>query len=236
MAIQRTSLREQVRDWILQRIGDGELAPGQRLMEEKIATRLSVSPIPVREAIRELVAMEVLESASHRGAWVREVSLIETIEALQVRSVLESLAVQLAGPSIQKQSGKLRQLAMQTARAARKRDAASYQRANQEFHRSIVEAAGSSVLLRVWDLLSYEVNSQLVVRARPDVDPTEFSTEHDGVVAAVKKGDTKAAGKLLSEHALGLARRLQEIAPKPAAEPERVRKGAASRGRSVAAR
>ena len=45
-----------------------------------------VSTVPVREAIRELAAMGILDFAPHKGAWVRELSIKDTIESLQVRS------------------------------------------------------------------------------------------------------------------------------------------------------
>ena len=69
--MKRSALREQIREWILQRIGDGEFGPGIRIRETAEANAPSVSPIPIREAIRELVVLGVLESAAHKGAWVK---------------------------------------------------------------------------------------------------------------------------------------------------------------------
>ena len=89
MTIKRNSLREQIRDALLQRIGTGQIQPGQRIVEAQLIKEFNVSSIPIREAIRELVAMGMLDCASHRGAWVRKVDMPETIEALQVRTALE---------------------------------------------------------------------------------------------------------------------------------------------------
>ena len=63
--------REVIREALLRRIGSGELAPGERIVEARLAGEFGVSAIPVREAIRELVSIGVLEFANHRGAWVR---------------------------------------------------------------------------------------------------------------------------------------------------------------------
>ena len=81
MTVRRNSVPQQIRERLLEQIARHALRPGDRLVEAKIAEEMGTSSIPVREAIRELVAMRILESAPHRGAWVRQVSLQETIEA-----------------------------------------------------------------------------------------------------------------------------------------------------------
>ena len=100
MNLVRLSVPEQISEVLLPRIGCGELAPGQRIVEGRLTEEFGVSAIPVREAIRELVAMGVLDSAAHKGAWVREVSVTETIEAFQVRAALESLAAMTAANAL----------------------------------------------------------------------------------------------------------------------------------------
>ena len=85
------SLREFIRDTLLERIARGELPPGQRVVEATLVKEFSISATPVREAIRELVAMGVLEAQNNKGASVREIRLHETIEAFQVRVALETL-------------------------------------------------------------------------------------------------------------------------------------------------
>ncbi len=67
----RYSLSQQVRNHILNKIAVGELAPGDKVIESHIAAELHVSTIPVREAIRELAAIRVLDYWVHRGARVR---------------------------------------------------------------------------------------------------------------------------------------------------------------------
>ena len=61
------SCREVVRRALLERIGDGVLVPGERIVEARLAEEFGVSAIPVREAIRELVSMGVLAAANNRG-------------------------------------------------------------------------------------------------------------------------------------------------------------------------
>jgi len=118
----RYSLSQQVRNHILNKVATGEIAPGDKIVEARIASDLGVSTIPVREAIRELAAMRVLDYEVHRGARVREVTVSETIDALRVKAVLEALAARLAG---EKLSGLLQSLRLSSGQiqdAARRRD------------------------------------------------------------------------------------------------------------------
>jgi DNA-binding GntR family transcriptional regulator len=91
-AISRTVLREQVKDILLHRIVSGQLKPGERLVETRIASELGTSQAPVREALRDLELLRLVESEPFRGARVREFGDSELIEVYPVRAVLEELA------------------------------------------------------------------------------------------------------------------------------------------------
>ena len=95
-AISRTVLREQVKDILLHRIVSGELKPGERLVETRIANELGTSQAPVREALRDLELLRLVESEPFRGARVREFGDVELIEVYPVRAVLEELAAKEA--------------------------------------------------------------------------------------------------------------------------------------------
>ena len=95
-AISRTVLREQVKDVLLQRIVSGELKPGERLVETRIASELGTSQAPVREALRDLELLRMVESEPFRGARVRAFGDDELIEVYPVRAVLEELAAKEA--------------------------------------------------------------------------------------------------------------------------------------------
>lgn len=92
MALARTVLREQVKDVLLQRIVSGELEPGERLVETRIAQELGTSQAPVREALRDLELLRLVESEPFRGSRVRVFDEEEMIEVYPVRASLEELA------------------------------------------------------------------------------------------------------------------------------------------------
>jgi len=76
----------------MERIIEGHYKPGARLIETQIARELGVSQAPVREALRELESVGMVESYAFRGARVRKPTREELIEAFPVRAALESLA------------------------------------------------------------------------------------------------------------------------------------------------
>lgn len=212
MMLERRSLRDQVRDVLLERIANGQLHPGDRIVEARLAEEFEVSAIPVREAIRELVAMGILDFQAHKGAWVRQVSLIETIEAMQVRASLDSLAAQLAAPRLQGRCGPLRKALASLVAAARRRDFAAFQHHNQILHRSIVAAAGNSVLLRLWDELAFQVRTRFTMDFLAAVDPVAIAKEHEPIVDALDRGDSQRAARLLAAHSRHLVGYLRKEA------------------------
>jgi DNA-binding GntR family transcriptional regulator len=207
--LKRSSLREQIRDHLLEMIGRGELMPGDRVVEAKLAQQLGVSTIPVREAVRELVVMGILDCAPHKGAQVRTVNLQDTIAALQVRSAIEPLGLTLAAAGLKTRCAELRREAKFTLDAAVQRDFAAYQRHNQIFHRLIMEASGNRVLLKVWDSLSYELGVRVIVDPLPPESAVLAAREHDLVVEAIANDEIDRAAALLAGHARRLIEHLQ---------------------------
>jgi len=99
MPVQRRPLKDQVRQQILERILKGRYLPGQRLREVALAEELNTSPIPVREALRELESLRIVESEPYKGVRVRQATPNELVEAYELRAVLESYAAEKGGQS-----------------------------------------------------------------------------------------------------------------------------------------
>ena len=194
------SLREFIRDTLLDRIACGVLPPGQRVVEAALVKEFSISATPVREAIRELVAMGVLEAENNKGASVRQIRLHETIEAFQVRAALEALAARGSMPTLQGHCTKLRQAAGAIVEAAQRADFAAFQEHNQTFHRTIVEAAGNSILLKTWDSLFFQVRTRFTMDYLQNADPVAIAREHLLIVDALDSGNAELAADLLASH------------------------------------
>jgi DNA-binding GntR family transcriptional regulator len=200
MGVQRDCMRDQIKRVLVERILDGYYRPGDRLVELQIARELKTSQGPVREALRELEALRLVESETYRGTRVRALSEHEMEHAGRVRGVLEQTAARWGAAVLQRDLGSLRAALEAIRSAAAARDVSAYAAHNMSFHRLIVEASGNDVLLRVWDSLMLEVRTRIGL-ARSAIDLTAAAETHRPIVDAFERGDGETAGRLLQEHA-----------------------------------
>src|SRR6266496_3033088 len=96
--IARGVLADQVKDHLLKEILSGRYPPNSRIVETAVARELGTSQAPVREALRALEAIGMVEISPFRGARVRRPDRREILEAYAVRSALETLGTRLAVP------------------------------------------------------------------------------------------------------------------------------------------
>lgn len=214
----RSSLSEQVAKHILKKISSGDMKPGDRVVEARISEELNVSSIPVREAIRELVAYCVLEYVMHKGAQVREVSMRETIDALEVKAALEPLAAALAEPRLAGIIPKLSKCIPKMRQALQQHDHVTFQARNQDFHRLIIEAADNAILLRLWEHLAFDIRTKPIMDYLALADPEQMIDEHQSVIDAIEEGDIEKVAAMLKVHSINLASHLKEKIEKSAEE------------------
>jgi len=200
MKVQRNCMRDQIRRVLVQRILEGYYKPGERLVELQIARELKTSQGPVREALRELEALRLVESETYRGTRVRSLSDREREDVGQVRGVLEQAAAQWAAIAMKRNVSPLRAVLEAIRGAAAKGDRDGYARHNMAFHRLIVEAASNPVLLRLWESLMLETRTRIGL-SQLDIDMTIAAETHVPIVEALDRGDGETAGRLLREHA-----------------------------------
>lgn len=199
MSVQRESMRDQVKRVLLNRILDGTYQPGDRLVELQIARELNTSQGPVREALRELEGLQLVESQIYRGTYVRGISAEQMYNAYQVRSVLEELAAQLAADRFKVDSAALVSEVEAMREAAKARDLDRFAQHNAAFHRLIVQASGNPILLQVWESLACELRTRInLVRIADRLEAV--AQLHQPIIEALEVGDGETAGKLLRGH------------------------------------
>lgn len=200
MTYERSCLSDRIRRVLARRIIDGVLKPGERLVELKIAAEFDSSQTPVREALRELEALRLVESSPYKGTRVRDIGERESSEAYAVRGALERLACETAAQSFAGGAAGLRKATAGMLKAARAKDREGYAKCDLDFHRAIVTASGNRTLLQVWESLSFETRTRLTL-AYGDYDWPAIAAWHEQVVDALEAGDGATAGRLLEEHA-----------------------------------
>jgi GntR family transcriptional regulator of vanillate catabolism len=217
-----------VRDLLLR----GEFARGERISELPLVARLGMSRTPIRLALERLAHIGLLDSVPSGGFAVREFTIADAFDAIEVRGVLEGAAARLAAERLtnERDVETLRHLSDQMEALQRLTidSFARYMDLNETFHTRIVELSRSAMLKRHLE----QVSSLPFASPSAMVFPIPFlphSSEtfavaveqHRSLVEAVGKRQGARAESLAREHAY-LARRVLESALSDTAALSRV--------------
>jgi DNA-binding GntR family transcriptional regulator len=194
-------LRQQIADVLQRAILDGELTPGEPLVEMDIAQKLGVSRAPVREAIQLLARTNLVESTPYRGTTVRRLTPTDVEEVYSLRSALETFALRRA---MERDGSGLAEAlrsscdAMQTLAAHA--DWAGLASEDARFHATLVGFAGHGLLEQVWRELHMRVRQILALRNKQNDDSMEVFYRHVPIVEAIEAGDVGSAARWLEAH------------------------------------
>jgi len=137
----------------------GDMAPGQRLVEEELAGLLAVTRASLRAALFDLAAEGLVERIPNRGARVRAVTLDEAIAITECRMALEGLCAAKAAERItEPEAARLRRLGQEMERSVAEGEPLKYSALNHELHRLIREISAQTVAAGLLERL----NGQLV--------------------------------------------------------------------------
>src|SRR6185503_10305427 len=181
------------------RIVSGDLKPGERLVETRIANELGTSQAPVREALRDLELLRLVESEPFRGARVRGFGEAELIEVYPVRAVLEEFAAKEATKHLDGDVSVLEAELEAMREAARRGDMNGLVEHDIAFHRVIVESAGNAVLEQCWKSLGVEGRITISLYGTY-VEPHEAAELHVPILDAIRTGPPGAAGREARKH------------------------------------
>src|SRR5215469_8561168 len=126
-----------------QAILSGDVAPGQRLVEEELAAMLGVTRQSLRAALIELTAEGLVERIPNRGARVRVVTLDEAVAITECRMVLEGLCAAKAAERVTgEQAARLGDLGEAMREAVADGEPVKYSALNRQLHLMILEISG----------------------------------------------------------------------------------------------
>ncbi|WP_030614805.1 GntR family transcriptional regulator [Streptomyces fulvoviolaceus] len=180
----------------------GDLLPGTRLIQERLASDLKVSRIPLREALHALAAEGLIEVQPQRGMIVAELSHDDIAELFALCLQLEPpLAEEIVRGCRERDIDELQALADQM----REKGAGADGRAalNYQFHRRIYELSERRIALRFVDQLLHLVEpySRLWVRSGDELQ--RIDEEHQSMVDALKARDAQALRDVITAHVEG---------------------------------
>lgn len=189
-----------IADELRQAIVSGRLKAGDRLVEDVVAEEHGVSRVPVREALRRLESEGFVTLTPFRGASVSETSLRDSVEHMQIRRGLETLAAQLAAEA---RGGDVRQELLDVV--DRTREAGRAHRVDElpglmlEFHTLVAKASGNHQLQLQLDRVLQRISWGFLLDLEDRVDASW--TDHAAIATAILNGSPVQAALLMAEHA-----------------------------------
>ncbi len=194
---------------------NGELRPGERLLELTLVKRLGVSRTPVRAALARLAEEGLLEKANAGGYAVREFSVQDIQDAIEARGTLEGMAARLAAErganraSLQAMKRCLRQFdKLLLKRELDSEDIERYFELNARFHDQLIGLAESFVIKHmmrhVVALPFASPNAFVMAQSELGQSWTMFhmaQEQHTAMVEAIENREGARADSLTKEHA-----------------------------------
>jgi len=197
-------------DALREAIVRGDIAPEARLVESEISTNFEMSRGAVRTALIRLEEEGLVVREPHRGARVRKVSDDEAVEILQVRAVLEGLAVRMTAERIDDAGATRLQALLERHRELLEGgDLLGASDANADLHAALLELSGHGTARR----LIRALNSQTVRYQYRTIlipgRPAASVAEHGAIVGAVVAGRPDDAEAAMRNHLFNVAQAVQ---------------------------
>lgn len=185
---------------VVEAIQSHRLAPGTRLVEEKLGAYFGVSRTIVRQGLAKLAQAGLVELSPNQGARITWPDAKRTADVFDARRLIEiELVARVASNATPADIAKLR-THLRTEDAARKRgDRIGLVRLTGEFHLKLAEMAGNAIMART--LAEYETITCLAILAHDRTGESACPPdEHASIVDAIEAHDPRAAAALMRRH------------------------------------
>ena len=215
------TLRESITSAIRHKILTGELAPGSRITEQKLAEEFGSSRAPIREALRQLEQEGLLEYSRNVGCSVKKITMEDAYEIYLLRANLEMTALrQFDCQFPEKDLAALRGILDEMLRVE-PGDLLAIVENDNRFHRVIVQRAGLPRLLKFWDDLNYGSLIAGVKSGSPHGDLAKRQNViHTELYHALASRDVDAACRAVYDHYMKPLEKIRDAGKGLHPEPE----------------
>ena len=199
---------DRLKDAIAESIVRGELPAGQRLDEVSVAQRFAVSRTPVREALKQLAAMDLVELRPHRGAIVAGLEPERLAALFEAMAEIEAICARLAAVKMPAAEREQLEILWQRCDAVllRSADIEAVHVTNQDFHAAIYQGAGNEFLADA----AHALRRRLAPLSRAQFGltgrPSDSAAEHKAVMQAIRARDGAMAERAMRRHVESIKR------------------------------
>ncbi|MBP0615090.1 GntR family transcriptional regulator [Jiella mangrovi] len=196
-----STLSEDLRATLEEMIVAGSLSPGERLDEAELASRFGMSRTPVREAVKSLVAMGLLEMRPRQGVTVATISIPVLLEMFQMMAALEGLCAKLAArrATISERRA-LREIHSRLIQSLSDGSPERFYTINLEFHELLYDASHAQFIASQTRSLRRRIGAY---RRSVTHQPGRMAAtigEHERILDAIERADAEEAFKAALDH------------------------------------
>lgn len=194
-------LRDIVFKTLREAIITGDLKPGERLMEIKLANELGVSRTPVREAIRKLELEGLVIMTARKGAEVAPINEKDLREVLEIRKVLESLACELACKNVQPENlAVFEEINARTEEAVKSENIEEITKQDVAFHEAIYSITKNDRLVAMLHNLKEHIFRYRLEYIKDMKNKGTIVEEHKKIIEAIASKNVRTACKEIERH------------------------------------
>lgn len=185
-------------DWLREAIMNGDLEPGERLIEQKLASRLGIGQPTLREALKDLELEGFVRKTPKRGTYVTKLTKDDFRKSLEVRMTLEATAIERA--AVRLSQGQLAALESCITGMQDAADAfvlADFHAHDVRFHEILWEAADNDFLKTALERSAFGLFAFVLLQREPG-DRGEFRAavqQHRDMLDGLRSGNPKTARK-----------------------------------------
>jgi len=220
----KDTLATRVRETLADEILTGRMRAGTRLDEVSLARRFSVSRTPVREALRELAAVGLLDTRAHSGAAVAELATARLADMFEAVAELEAMCARLSALKMTTpERSRLEELHHHCGDLVKHGSADLYHAANADFHAAIRVGCHNAALEDAMETLRRRFAPLSRAQFRGEGRLADSYAEHDDVVRSILRGNAELAFKTMRRHVTRVQRAFEDYTSQVSRRPARVR-------------
>lgn len=199
----RANIAEQIAESIRNMIVAGDLKPGERIVESRIARDIGVGQPTVREALVALEHQGLVVRKANQGCFVTSLTRMEICQLIRIRAELETLAVELAVEAASDEDiGRLLTITDAMKAAADERDTQRFFELDLSFHQTLWGLSNNSFLPRLLEQALAPLLAFLFIRnlrRNLDIDMLDSAQAHVDMAQAILTRDKDTARRIAQE-------------------------------------
>ena len=198
------TLRENVADEIRMKILNGDMKPGDKIIEQELASEFGISRGPAREALRQLEQEGMVEYSRNVGCSVKHIGMDDVYEIYYMRANYEMMAVRLYNAPFPQETIEKMEQVLEQMKQLHKEEYRKVFELDNEFHEAILDLVSFKRLKKAWEDLNYgnivtgynmEIDSEQVIKRQYLI--------HEKLLNACKTGTPAQVEQAIADHYFG---------------------------------